>query len=139
MTPGEQYWLTTPDGRVPLPGTLKPDTYGGVAPAPNLVRGRGQRRQYDLSDGLPAASAITLAGEVVTPSELALSALLSTLRRNVRRATALDRDGRHLTPLQGGHLLAVPGMTGHSGHASLTLTLVPTHIRDPEAVDFFDF
>ncbi|EYB69041.1 hypothetical protein DEIPH_ctg011orf0004 [Deinococcus phoenicis] len=132
----ERYWLTTPNGRIPLPGTLTPSALSLTAVSHNLVRGRGYRDVTDLSDGLPDPVPLTLTGEVRFKTEAELSLSLRELQQALRAATAIDRDGRGEVALASSSLLAVPAGS-HSGRAALTVTLILASVPDPDSTDSF--
>ena len=125
---GERYFLTTAQGRYPLPGAMRRSTLQNSAPTPNLQRGRNQTQIYDLSDGLPDPQPITLSGRVRYSSEGELMSELARLEDVVRSATAFDREGRNPEGIQGGALVAVP-VSDYSGEAEITIALIPTSVR----------
>ncbi|KQR33114.1 hypothetical protein [Deinococcus sp. Leaf326] len=135
----EQYWITTPEKRRALPGTLKPEKLAPFTTTRNLVRAHGFRQTFDLSDGLPDPEAMTLTGKVYAESEAALSLWLRELRQDLRRATSYDRDGRRETPLLGADLVGVPTEERFSWMANLTLTLILAEVPDPDSEDGHDF
>lgn len=134
MTTGktERYMLTTPGGDYVLDGTFKPAQLSPTTRSHNLVRARGYREVYDLSDGLPDPVPITLTGTVERGSEDELAADLRELRTAARTATAITRNDRTPVPLLGASVLAVP--TGDdSNEAQVTLTFIPTRVPDEDA------
>lgn len=135
----ERYWVKTPDSRVELPGTLKPDKLAPYTTTRNLVRARGFRQVSDLSDGLPDPEVMTLTGKVYARTEAELSLLLRELRRNLRRATHFDRDGRRETALLGADLVGEPTEEGLSWMAVITITLIFAEVPDPDSDDLDDF
>ena len=135
---GERYWLHTPQGRVPLPQSMRPDVFLPMTITPNLVRARGYRAVFDLSDGLPDPEAWVMKGEVFAESEAHLSLLVKDLRRQVRAATAIDRDERRTWAIQGAYLQATT-VSGDSRRGLLTLTLVLEQVPDPDDESEYDF
>lgn len=129
---GERFWLSTPGGRIALPGTLRPNVLRPTARSPNLVRARGYRQTYDLSDNLPDPVPVTLTGEVEYRTEEELSRALAELRRDLRAATAIDRDGREPYELLSASVLAVPSEGDNSARATLTVTLILSEVPDPD-------
>lgn len=131
---GERYWLHTPTGRQPLPGSLRPSTLSPMAVTPRLERARGYRQVFDLSDGLPDPVPVTLTGEVECSTEAELSAYLTELHGQLRVATAFDRDERRVLPLLSASLIAVP-VNEDSNRAALTVTLLLAEVPDPNSDD----
>lgn len=128
---GERYWLHTPQGRLPLPGSLKPTGTSPWTITHNLVRARGYREIYDTSDGLPDPVPRVLTGEVEFNTEEEADLFIAQLRRDLRAATAYDRDGRKPIPLQGASVVDAPADDRNSAKRLLTVTLLPTHVPDP--------
>lgn len=134
---GERYVLSTPTGEHVLDGTFRPGQMSPTARSHNLVRARGYRQIYDLSDGLPDPAPITLTGTLDAVTEDELSLLLRELRAAVRSATALTRNDRVSVPLLGASMLAAPN-GDYSNSASVTLTLIPAAVPD-EASGVYDW
>jgi hypothetical protein len=139
MSESEHYWLHTVQGRVPLPRTLRPGQHLPTGRTPNLVRARGYREVYDLSDGLPDPAPLTLSGVLECESEDALSLALAELRRQLRATFAFDRDGRRVMPVLGVSLISTPTESDDSSKASLTITLIPASVPDPDDSNAFDW
>ena len=105
----------------------------------NLVRARGYRDVYDLSDGLPDPAPDTLTCQVWADTEDALASVLAEMQRRVRTATRLGRDSdtapgvsRWEAALLGGSLLAVPGDV--STVATVTLTVIRAQVPDVDGI-----
>ncbi|AWN23998.1 hypothetical protein DKM44_12790 [Deinococcus irradiatisoli] len=137
----ERFHLHTPSrpsGIIELNATYVPAVLSPAATTPNLVRARGYRKVYDLSDGLADPTPIIFTGYERADSEAELSRLLSELRADIRAAVSVDRDGRVPVPVQGGTMIAVPitddsaSPTGliDSTQALVTITLVPAMVPD---------
>lgn len=134
----ERYNLHTPVGIYELDGTARPAVMTPYATSNSLVRAYGYRQMYDLKDGFPDATPITLTGEMEAPSEDELSRDQRTFRRAARMATAFDRDGRKLTPISAAYLVFTP--TGDDSNVcAFTLTLMPTQVPDPDDADIYDW
>lgn len=126
---GERYYLTTSAGRNPLPGSFAPsELLRNTGASLNLVRGRGQTRIWNLSDGLPDPAPFILTGSVSAPSEDELSSLLAELERIVKTATTLDREGRIYDSIQFATLVAAP-RGNKSNEADVTITFVFNNVR----------
>lgn len=123
----ERYILSTPQGEYVLDGSFKPSSLSPTATSPNLVRARGYRQIYDLSDGLPDPVPIVLTGTVEASNEDDLALMLRELRGAVKAATRLTRNDRPGVTVLGGSMLAVP-IDEDSNHASVTVTLIPAAV-----------
>lgn len=131
MDKSERYVLTTPAGDYVLDGTFRPAQLAPTAQSHNLVRARGYRQVYDLSDGLPDPVPIVLTGTLERGTEDELSLELRELRGAVRVATLLSRNDRPGAPIVGGSMLTVP-VGDDSNVAAVTLTLIPAAVPDED-------
>lgn len=132
----ERYYLTTPTGRYPLPGTFKPNVLRPTGYTPNLVRPRGSRRVYDLGDGLPEPQPFLLSGPMEAATEAQMSEDLANLRRIVSTSSAIDRDGREPEFLIGASILATPhpDEPENSAKAFVTVAVILQNVPDPARV-----
>lgn len=128
-TRGERYVLTTPQSEYVLDGSFRPAQMAPTARAHNLVRARGYRRVFDLSDGISDPAPLVLTGTLEAATEDALALTLRELRRAVRTVTALTRNDRTPVPLLGASMVAVP-QGDYSNAAQVTLTLIPAEVPD---------
>lgn len=124
-----RYYLHTPDGKVPLPGTMRPSHLGRPQYQPTLVRARGYDDVYDLADGRPPPTVLQLVGQVQERSEAALNHLIDDLTAACAAATAYSRGDGDPVPLRSAHVYSTPDPASeYSSDAVLTLTLIPTKI-----------
>lgn len=125
----ERYVLTTSGGEYVLDGTFRPAQLAPTGRSHNLVRARGYRQVYDLSDGLPDPVPIVLTGVLERATEDELSLELRELRGAVRAATLLSRNDRPGVGILGASMLSVP-VGDDSNVAQVTLTLIPAEVPD---------
>lgn len=127
---GERYMLYQSEiGWKELRGTFRPS--GSAPVSRNLVRARGHTRIFDLSDGLPEPQLITLTGIWRAQDEHILSAELDWWSWFVATCTQMRRADRAAVEIQGGSLVWAP-VEFDSSEATVTITLIPEHVKDPK-------
>lgn len=123
----EHYILLSGAKPYVLDGSFRPAQLMPTAYTPNLVRGRGSTRIYDLGDGIPAPAPLVLTGTMSAEREDDLAYDLARLREAVWACIRVTRNNRAGVEIQGGSVVAIP-ISDNSAEAQVVITLIPLNV-----------